>query len=129
QGSREAAVTAREVRVTDREAAMLEREDVASLREEALRAREEAARTRAELEVLTERLRDANEHLTVTNLRVQRLAQEAQQVAAIVESSDDAIIGKTLDGIVTSWNPAAELLYGYSAADMIGRPISLLLPP
>ncbi len=136
QGSREAAVSAREARVadreasvTDREAAILEREDVASLREEALRAREEAARTRTELEVLTERLRDANEHLVVANTRAQTLAEQAQLLAAIVESSNDAIVGKTLDGIVSSWNPGAERLYGYSAAEMIGRSMSVLVPP
>lgn len=128
QASREATVADREVRVADREAAILEREDVASLREEALRARDEAARTRAELEVLTAGLRDANEHLVVANVRAQKLAEDAQRLAAIVESSDDAIIGKTLDGIVTSWNPGAQRLYGYSAAEMIGRSISVLVP-
>jgi PAS domain S-box-containing protein len=49
-------------------------------------------------------------------------------LASIIESCDDAIIGKTLDGIVVSWNPGAERLYGYSAAEMIGRSISLLIP-
>lgn len=48
---------------------------------------------------------------------------------AIVASSDDAVISKTLDGIVVSWNPAAEHLFGYRAQEAIGKPITLIIPP
>jgi PAS domain S-box-containing protein len=59
-----------------------------------------------------------------------RRAQEKQaELAVIVESSDEAIIGATLDGTVTSWNPAAEKLFGYSVEEMVGRSVSVLIPP
>lgn len=51
------------------------------------------------------------------------------RLAAIVSSSDDAIIGKTLEGVITDWNAAAQRIFGYSAEEMIGATIAALLPP
>jgi len=54
--------------------------------------------------------------------------ENAQRMTAIVENSNDAIIGKTLSGVVTSWNPAAEKMYGYSSEEIIGKFIHILNP-
>jgi PAS domain S-box-containing protein len=60
----------------------------------------------------------------------QKQAQEVHnRLAAVVEFSDDAIISKTLDGIVTTWNNGAERIFGYVAEEMIGKPITILIPP
>lgn len=56
------------------------------------------------------------------------LAQERARLAAIVMSSDDAIVGKTLAGVVTTWNGGAEQIFGLSAAEMIGQPITRIIP-
>jgi PAS domain S-box-containing protein len=58
---------------------------------------------------------------------ISRAGQE--RIEAIVESSDDAIISKTLDGIITTWNRGAEKLFGYSAQEAIGHPMLMLIPP
>ena len=58
-----------------------------------------------------------------------RIEGERAELAAIVASSDDAIIGYTPEGVITSWNAGAEKLYGYSAAEAVGRSVGLLLPP
>jgi PAS domain S-box-containing protein len=60
----------------------------------------------------------------------QRKEAEAARdhLAAVVQHSDDAIITKTLDGFISSWNPGAERIFGYSATEVIGRPVTLLMP-
>ena len=57
------------------------------------------------------------------------LEAQSSRLAAIVESSSDAIIGKTLGGRITSWNGAAQSIFGYSAEEAIGQPVQMLIPP
>jgi PAS domain S-box-containing protein len=66
----------------------------------------------------------------VQDITDRKASEEAsQRLAAIVESSDDAIVSKDLNGIVTSWNPSAQRMFGFTAQEMIGRPITTLIPP
>ena len=58
-----------------------------------------------------------------------RIERSREELASIVDYSDDAIIGKSLEGLIVNWNKGAERLYGYSADEVLGKPIAILLPP
>src|SRR5689334_13956940 len=59
-----------------------------------------------------------------------RLRAEVQaKLAAIIESSDDAIISKTLDGVIRTWNRGAELIFGFTADEAVGQPLLIIIPP
>lgn len=80
-----------------------------------------------------EREISVRKHAEVALLQAKAAAENSLQnernlMAAIVESSEDAIIGNTLDGIVTSWNPAAERMFGYPATEILNRSVHVLIP-
>jgi PAS domain S-box-containing protein len=99
------------------------------------RARAERALREAkdELEVRVNE-RTAQLQQTARNLEAE-IAQRAKaqemntRLASIIESSDDAIASKTLEGIITSWNPGAQRIFGYTAAEAVGQPMAMLIPP
>ncbi len=64
------------------------------------------------------------------NLTNARLAEQQLRslLASIVETSDDAIVSKNLDGVITSWNRGAERVFGYSAGEVVGQPITIVIP-
>ncbi|MBS1521689.1 MAG: CHASE3 domain-containing protein [Bacteroidetes bacterium] len=96
---------------------------------------EELTATNEELAAANEELQTTNEELADNERRLQQLLQEmilaeerSAKLASIVESTDDAVISKTLEGIITSWNRGAERTFGYSEQEMIGESILKLIP-
>jgi PAS domain S-box-containing protein len=67
---------------------------------------------------------------SITDLSARSKTEQMwRHFASIIESSEDAIVSKTMDGIIASWNPAAERIFGYSESEAIGKPITMLFPP
>jgi len=91
-----------------------------------------SSRAQSQLNTLNAELEQRVKERTASlqsEIAYRRRAQEiAEHLAAVVESSDDAIISKTLDGIITDWNRGAEKVFGYSSVEAVGKPLALLLP-
>ena len=97
------------------------------------RTQEQLRQAKAQLEQRVEertaQLSHANHQLSAEEVARRGAEARVRRLAAIVQSSEDAVIGKDLDGIITDWNAGAEHMFGYSAAEAIGQSVSMLVLP
>ncbi|MGD1055829.1 MAG: ATP-binding protein [Solirubrobacteraceae bacterium] len=106
----------------------IEPEEILRIVAETLDAEPEPVRAEPSDRFGREQLRAANAKLIEKVAALERAEEIRNLLVAIVESSEDAIIAKTLDGIVLSWNRGAEELYGYSTSEIVGKSIAMLVP-
>lgn len=99
--------------------------DIKKIEEELLEAKQSLD---AKVKDRTQKISDILEELKEEIKQKDAAKAESEKMAAILKSANDAIIGKTLDGIITSWNPAAQKLYGYHKSEIIGEPITTIVP-
>src|SRR2546421_12641528 len=71
---------------------------------------------------------DARDQANLPRTEDRPEAEVHARLAAIVESSDDAIVSKTLDGVIRTWNDGAARIFGYSAKEVVGKPINIIIP-
>jgi PAS domain S-box-containing protein len=118
-----------EQRVAERTRDLQESEqETQALNEELTAINEEVAATNEELMATNEELAESQHQLQQMVDELRQADMRSAKLAAIVESSDDAIIGKDLNGVVTAWNQGAQKIFGYTEEEVVGYPILKLIP-